>query len=272
MKHKDIIIGIDSGSSNTKVVGVCNGDIITPMRIKSHDKEKAVYEALEQYITANKIAQSDIKVIMLTGVGCENITEDVLGVPTKHVGEFDADIAGAMYGAGVENAIVVSMGTGTTIIEVKGESKRHLGGLGMGGGTLCGLSRLLLGTDDISLITALANEGNLSNIDTTIGDICTTPLPGLPLDTTASLFDKADKNASKADIALGLIHAIVQTICSGAYLASLNSGIKDFVMIGNLTLLPQAKDVFNSFEALYGVRFIIPKHSAFATAIGAALS
>ena len=64
----------------------------------------------------------------------------------------------------------------------------------------------------------------------------------------------------------------LQTVGSAAILSSLNSGITDFVMIGNLTLLPQCKYVFPLMERLYHVRFITPKHSEFCTAIGAALS
>ncbi|MFQ9996825.1 MAG: pantothenate kinase, partial [Hoylesella buccalis] len=47
--------------------------------------------------------------------------------------------------------------------------------------------------------------------------------------------------------------------------------IKDYVLIGNLTLLPQCKSIFGGMEKLYGVNFIIPKYSEFCTAIGAAL-
>jgi len=44
------------------------------------------------------------------------------------------------------------------------------------------------------------------------------------------------------------------------------------VLIGNLTLLPQCKDIFPPLEKLYNVRFHIPKYSEFCTAIGAALA
>ena len=164
--------------------------------------------------------------------------------------------------------ITVSMGTGTTIIRVDGDDVQHLGGLGMGGGTLIGLSRLLLGTDNIHHIVELASKGNISNINLNIGDISPRPLPGLPLDTTASLFGKAGHDTKKEDIALGIICTVIQTICSGTVLASKGSDIKDFVMIGNLTLLPQTREIFNSVETLYGVHFIIPKHSEYCTAIG----
>ena len=56
-----------------------------------------------------------------------------------------------------------------------------------------------------------------------------------------------------------------------AVLAALNSDINEFVMIGNLTLLPQCHEVFPMMEQLYNVRFHIPKYSEFCTAIGAAL-
>ena len=70
---------------------------------------------------------------------------------------------------------------------------------------------------------------------------------------------------------MGLIGMVLQSIGSATILSSLESGIKDFVMIGNLTLLPQCREVFPAMEKLYGVRFRIPKYSEFCTAIGAAL-
>ena len=57
---------------------------------------------------------------------------------------------------------------------------KHIGGIGIGGGTLQGLSRLLLKTDDIKQVAALAEEGDLSHINVLIKDICANPLQGLP--------------------------------------------------------------------------------------------
>ena len=130
----------------------------------------------------------------------------------------------------------------------------------------------MLKTDDVKQIVALALEGDIRNIDVLIGDISPDPLPGLPKTATASLFGNARSNTSREDIALGIITSVLQTIGSSCILASLNTGIKEYVLIGNLTLLPQCKDVFPAMEKLYKVRFIIPKYSEFCTAIGAALS
>ena len=141
----------------------------------------------------------------------------------------------------------------------------------MGGGTLAGLSRIMLQTSDIKQVATLAMQGDIANVNLNIGDISAHPLPGLPLNVTASLFGNAKSDASREDIAAGLIYTVLQTIGSAAVLATLNSDIREFVMIGNLTLLPQCRDVFPMMENLYKVHFRIPKYSQFCTAIGAAL-
>ena len=76
---------------------------------------------------------------------------------------------------------------------------------------------------------------------------------------------------TREDIAKGLIYMVLQAIGSSTILSAQGTGIKDFVLIGNLTLLPQCKEVFPSMEKLYHVHFRIPKYSEFCTAIGAAL-
>ena len=148
----------------------------------------------------------------------------------------------------------------------------HVGGLGIGGGTILGLSKLLLKTNDFHQIASLAELGSLNDIDLHIRDITPHPLPGLPLDVTASIFGKADANAKREDIALGIVHMVLQTIGQGAVFASLNSDIRDIVLIGNLTRLPQCASIFPRLEDIYGVRFRIPEYAEYRTAIGAALS
>ena len=129
----------------------------------------------------------------------------------------------------------------------------------------------MLNTGDIKQVAEMAKHGNIRNIDLTIGDISAQPLPGLPMDTTASNFANAQTDATKEDIAAGLIKMVLQSIGSAAWLASLGSGIRDFVLIGKLSKLPQCKEVFPALEKLYDIRFHTPKYSEYCTAIGAAL-
>lgn len=265
-------IGIDVGISTTKIVGIRDGKVVSPLRIKATDPITSLYGAFGKYLYDNKIELQDVERVMLTGVGAAYIDKPVYGLPTEKAEEFIADGLGAQFESHLQRMIVVSMGTGTSLVACDGHDIRHIGGIGIGGGTLSGLSRLLLKTDDVRQISALALQGDVSHINLLIGDISAHPLPGLPMDATASLFANAQANASREDVALGLICMVLQAIGSASVLSALNSEIKDFVMIGNLTLLPQCKFLFPAMEKLYGVHFIIPKYSEFCTAIGAALS
>ena len=255
-----IVIGIDVGISTTKIIGINeSGTVVSPIRIKATDPVTSLYGAFGKYLHDNNISLQDIEHVMITGVGSAYINTPVYGLPTDKAGEFLADGLGARYEAGQDDMIVVSMGTGTSLVQCKGDDIRHIGGLGIGGGTLMGLSRIMLQTDDVKHIVGLAMEGNLANIDVQIGDISPAPLPGLPSNATASLFGNASSNASREDIALGIITTVLQTIGSSVILSSLGSGIKKYVLIGNLTLLPQCKDIYPALERIYGVEFVIPQ-------------
>ncbi|WP_018109615.1 type II pantothenate kinase [Bacteroides propionicifaciens] len=267
-----LVIGIDVGGSTTKIVGVNGSDIITPLCVRASDPVASLFGALGKYLTINEISLSDIEEIILTGVGSAFIEKPLLGIPTARTDEFLANGLGARFTIDLQEMIVVSMGTGTSFVKVKGDSVAHIGGTGIGGGTLLGLSRLLLKTQKIDTIAELASRGNINNIDLLIQDICSKPLPGLPLDATASNFGKVDGNASPEDLASGIIHLVLRAIGQSAILSAVNSNIKDFVLIGNLTKIPQCREIFQKIEELYKVRFHIPQYSEYSTAIGAALA
>ncbi len=266
-----IIIGIDVGISTTKIVGIQDMKVMSPLRITATDPVTSLYGAFGKYVYENQIPLENIDQVVLTGVGSAYIDKPVYGLPTSKCDEFIADGLGARFESGLDRIIVVSMGTGTTLVLCDGNEIRHLGGISMGGGTLAGLSRIMLQTSDIKQVSEMAKSGNISNVNLLIGDISSKPLPGLPMDVTASLFGKAQTDSAKEDIAVGLIHTVLQTIGSAAVLAALHTDINEFVMIGNLSLLPQCAEVFPMMENLYNVHFRIPKYSQYCTAIGAAL-
>ena len=268
--YMGIVIGIDVGISTTKIVGIVDGKVVSPMRIKATDPVTSLYGAFGKYLYDNKIQLSDVEHVMLTGVGSAYINKPVYGLHTDKAGEFVADGLGARHVSGKDHIIVVSLGTGTSLIRCDGDKIEHIGGIGIGGGTLQGLSRLLLKTDDIRTVSEMAIQGNVSNINLRIGDISAKPLPGLPMTAVASLFGNA-KSDAREDIAIGLIWTVLQSVGQSAVLASIGSSIREYVMIGNLTLLPQCRMVFPPIEKLYGVKLIIPEYSEFCTAIGAAL-
>ncbi len=267
-----MVIGIDVGMSTTKIVGVNdNKSIVSPIRIKADDPVTSLYGAFGKFLHDNNVKLSDVDNVMITGVGAGYINDDVYGLATTMVDEFIADGLGARYDVDLARMIVVSMGTGTSIVLCDGKNISRLGGLALGGGTLIGLSRVMLKTGNIEQILELARHGDLSNVDVKIGDISAHPVTSLSMDATASLFGNATADARQEDIALGIIWTVLQTIGSATILSSIGSGITDYVMIGNLSMLPQCRQLFPILEKMFDVHFHIPAHGEFSTAIGAAL-
>ena len=242
------------------------------MFITATDPVTSLFGAFGKYIYDNGIHLSDVEQVMLTGVGRAFVDSPLYGLPTRKTDEFIANGLGARHATDIDRLIVVSMGTGTSFVQIDEKGIRHIGGIGLGGGSLVGLAKLTLNTGDIHQIIKMAESGNEANVNLQIGDITNCQLPNLPMNATASLFGKVSDNVSPNDIALGIIYAVLQTIGASAVLASLNSQIRDFVLIGNLAQLPQCKRVFDELAQLYGVQFHIPEYAEFSTAIGAALS
>ena len=180
-----MVIGIDVGISTTKIVGLRDGRIISPIRITAADQVTSLYGAFGKYLHDNIIQLVDVEQVMVTGVGASYVNEPIYGIPTQKVDEFVADGLGARFESGLSKAIVVSMGTGTSFVQCNGDDIKHIGGIGIGGGTLQGLSRVMLNTRDPQQIQSLALQGDISHINLLIGDISTRPLPGLPMDATA---------------------------------------------------------------------------------------
>lgn len=267
-----IVMGIDVGGSTTKIVGIEDKQIKNPMFVKAADPVTSLFGAFGKYLYDNDISLSNVEKVILTGVGSAYIDQPLYGLPTARTDEFLANGLGARYMSGLQKLIVVSMGTGTSLVKVENDAVAHIGGLGVGGGTILGLSKLLLNTQDFHQIVGLAETGSLEHIDLQIKDITRYPLSGLPLDATASIFGKTEDNVSPEDIALGIVHMVLQTIGQCAIFASLNSDIKDFVLIGNLSRLPQCETIFPRLEEMCNVRFRIPPHAEYRTAIGAALT
>lgn len=269
-----LVIGIDVGGSTTKIMGLnCEGEIQSPLFITAADPVTSLFGAFGKYVYDNGFKLDDIEQVMLTGAGSAFIDGNLYGLPTAKTDEFLANGLGASYGMDLEKLIVVSMGTGTSYVRIDEQGIRHIGGISIGGGTLQGLSQLLLKTRNFHKICDLASKGNISNINLQISDICKHDLENLPLDATASFFGKVtSSDMSDEDVALGLIFMVVQSIGSSAVFSAMNSDIKDFVMIGNLTQLPQCNMVFPLMERIYGVKFHIPPFAEYRTALGAALA
>lgn len=274
------VIGIDVGGSTTKIVGFRTEGgtrtLIEPQFVRATDAITSAYGAFGKFTMQNKLSLSEIDRVLMTGVGSSFIDQPLYGLDCRKVSEFQCVGLGGLYLSGLEEAIVVSMGTGTALIHATGNGKdavtEYLGGTGVGGGTILGLSRKMLGVDTVEHLEQLAETGNLNNIDLRIRDISGDNNFQINDEITASNFGKLSDIADKHDVALGISNMVAETIAMLAVFAARNFKVKDVVLTGNLTQLPSITRVFEGLESTFGVRFLIPPQAQFATVIGAALS
>ena len=275
------VIGIDVGGTTTKIVGFRTNErgeqvLIAPQFVRATDPLTSIYGAFGKFTAENQLELGDIDRIMMTGAGSVYVKNDIYNLPCSSVPEFTSSGMGGLYLSGLEEAIVVSTGTGTAINHAKrtknGHEIQYLGGTGVGGGTLIGLSRKLIGVDTIEHIEQLAKEGNLDNIDLRIKDIAQNhSYHGINENLTAANFGKVSDIATNADLALGISNLVAETIAMMSVFAARSYRIKDIVLIGNLTTIEPIRKVFESLGDTFDVRFVIPENAQFGTVIGAAL-
>lgn len=269
-----IIIGIDVGGSTTKIVGFDeNKKMIQPLIVKANDPVASSYGAFGKFTSENGISIDSIEKILMTGVGSSFIEGGLFGIPTEHVTEFNAVGLGGLYLSELDEAIIVSMGTGTAIVHAKKDGLiEYMGGTGVGGGTLVGLSKQILGVSHVSHIVELANEGDVSNIDLRISDITKKDiLPGLSANLTAANFGKVSEVATRGDIALGLCNLVFESVGMLAIFAARAKGLRNIVLIGNVAQIPQAHETFDVLNRMFSMNFILPENRQFGTVIGTAL-
>ena len=276
------VIGIDVGGTTTKIVGFRadeNGkkELIAPQFVRATDPLTSIYGALGKFTTENGLSLDDIDKVMMTGAGSAVIKKNIYGLKCQPVPEFSSSGMGGLYLSGLDEAIVVSMGTGTALIHAKKEDGKHtfeyLGGTGVGGGTLVGLCRRLVGVDTIEHIEQLASEGDLNNVDLRIKDISQNhSYHGINENLTASNFGKVSDMATPSDLALGITNMVAETIGMLSIFAARSFGLKEIVLIGNLTTIDPIVKAFEGLSESFGVSFLIPDNAQFGTVIGAALN
>jgi len=266
-----IILGIDVGGSTTKIVGLRDSEMIGALQVRAADQITSLYGAIGSFLRAQNKKLNDISSIALTGVGATFISEPIYDTETRKVDEFLAIGNGALRLSGLDEAIVVSMGTGTAYVRAGRDAITHIGGSGVGGGTIIGLASQMLGKSDVDSILALAESGKLENVDLLVRDIINSDIPSLPPELTAANFGRIKSTASASDIALGIINMVFQTVGMLAVFAARHDTIRNIVLTGMLTTFPQAVAISAQFMNQFDLSFIIPPNAVFATALGAAL-
>jgi type II pantothenate kinase len=265
-------LGVDFGLSNTDGVLVENNTIVANRMIETGP---ASAEALDAVLQSLGVRSAELGAIASTGGLSRYLPDTFEGLPIHKIGEAQAAGRGALALSGLSEALVVSAGTGTAMIAARGNEAWHFTGSAVGGGTLLGLSQLLLGTTDPLEVARLAALGNPSGVDSTLVDVIGGGIGHLPPDATAVNFGRLVDgiSPSREDLAAGLVTLVGQVIAMVAINAAKAAGLPQIVIVGHLPDLEPIRQAFERVWYFYQIepRPLIPVLAGWATAYGAAL-
>jgi type II pantothenate kinase len=256
--------GIDAGASLWKLAHL-PGDLETELVPAGAVEE--VRRRIESWSPAE---------VRVTGGGAARVAAALEGVRVRHVSEFAAWARGAQVLAGragwtlPQRYLLVSLGTGTSILEIDGEAFQRIGGTALGGGTLLGLARLLCRAESFAEAAALAARGERGRVDLLVRDIYPEGGIALPPDLTASNFAKLDSKepADLAHALMGLLGENIGITCT----AVAHARAIEILVFGGSSLEgnPTLQDILRQTVQMGGREAWILPDGAFCGAVGAA--
>ncbi len=272
------IISTDLGSTNFKAIILkvwdsldeTNIDLVGKVRIKTTDFALFIYDIIEKF----DINIDSIDKIIVTGTGSSFLNDNFKGIDIIKIDEFNSIAYGGLILSKSDEAMIVSIGTGTTILYSNMKETIRLGGTGLGGGTLVGLSNVILKnilniSDKIinfNELISLAKKGNKNNVDLLIGDINNGNIGNMSKDITAANFAGMNKKAKLEDYVAAVLNMILENI---ALLIKALYKKGKIVLIGTLVSEEYVKNCLNKISEYTGNTFTFIDDSEYAIAIGA---
>ena len=266
-------ISIDFGITVTDIIKRDNGVLSHEMTLTKQDPDLSLLKDCFSEINF----KTDVNLLAVTGGKHLNLGDEIESTKIIHVNEIDAVGEGAMNLSGLSNenpTIIVSAGSGTACILAQDGNYIHCSGTGVGGGTVLGLSKLLLDTTDPTEIAELAKLGNESGVDLILEDVVSGPIGELPSDTTAVNFgkiSKIDSDVSKQDIAAGIVNLVGQTAARIATSVATTFNAKEIVVVGRSPSFIGLKNSLEQAASIMGFSPHFPENGEYASALGALL-
>ncbi len=261
--------------STTKAVAFREDRLLGLASTTSTDPIASSSGAIGRLIHEIGIGLEEIEGIALTGVSSSKVPNEIFGIKTYTVDEIKSIGYGGAYLTEKERALVVSIGTGTAIVSVDLEkgTVEHIGGTGVGGGTLTGLSRALLRFSELETLENMAERGDLKRVDLTVGDLVGGPVGIIPEYATASNFGNIRDGTTQEDLSAGLMNMVAQTIGTVAFFAAKSKDLtEEIVYVGGLTNVEIFKRFLLSTTEMFNAKAVVPDHPEYATAIGSAIA
>ncbi len=267
-----IAVGIDIGGSTTKAVALKGKEILGVSEMPSSDPLATSIGLLGKLIVMMGCSLKDVEVLAIAGGRSSQLPDSILGLRVVKVNEIVAAGTGGIVLTGLDEALVVSMGTGTALIEVRENGKRirHVGGTGVGGGTLLGLARKMLGISSVSILVEMAEKGDPRRVDLTVGEIVGDGIGILSAEMTASNLGRVGDTSSPEDLAAGITNLVGEVVASVTFLAASKLELEDkVILVGRVAKLPPVLKSIQRALSSFGVKPIVPKLPEYAVAVGA---
>lgn len=249
-----MILAIDFGITNTDIV-ISNDDALNFFSFKTSlpIEESSILELLNRI----KVNQKSIKTIGISGGKSSDFSENISGIKLVKVPEVEAIGRGAKrIFKKNDSMLVMSLGTGTACIFGDNKTYQYVGGIPVGGGTLAGLSKLLINEDSIGEISCLATSGDRSEVDVLIDDVVS-GIDILKPNLSAANFAKVSENKyRKQDIAKALTNMIGEIIGTVAFSNAFIFQKDEVFFIGRTFLEPNIKAAINERLAIAGINGI----------------
>lgn len=272
------IIASDIGSTNIKAIVLyakANNNeedikLIGKVRKKTTDFTNFFYELKNDY----RINDNDIECIIVTGTGASFLDESIDDVSIIKVDEFVAIAYGGIVLSKLNDAVITSIGTGTTIVHSDLSIVERIGGTGLGGGTFVGLSNAILknrSTDkdivSFDKLIEMSKKGNRFNVDLSIGDISKLSIGDMSKDITAANFAAVNKEFNDFDLVAGVSNMVLENI--SLLVKAVNTSDLPVVYIGTMVTDEFVKNRLKEIAEYTKDRVFFVDNADFAIAIGA---
>lgn len=266
-------------------IGIDAGGTLVKLAYKSDDNQiettyflSSRFDLVKQWIEKN----FDHPKICMTGGRAKQL-QSYLGTENyQYVVEFDATVRGVLYQLEknrfpIQEAIVTNIGTGTSIHHLYGMQHTRLGGTGIGGGTLMGLSKKMAGTMEFEDIVKRSSNGSRKRIDVLVEDIYQDnqlPIKGsLTASNFGALLNSEQDMNTDDDYLAGIQGMIGEVISSLSIQAADTKQVEDIIYIGTtLENNEMLQKVIASYTHLKNKRAVFLPEHGYSGAIGALLT
>lgn len=269
-----LILGVDIGGSTTKAVALEDSSLVGFTSVATTDPVAAASGVIGKLLAEYGFKLEDVECIAATGGGARRLRiKEVFGIPIVKVDEIEAVGLGGLALTGKDRVLVVSIGTGTAVVAVEDRGAKivHVGGTGVGGGTLLGLGRLILNKHTVEALENLAEKGDPSKVDLTVYDIAGGSVGVVPGEATASNFGRVSDEATEEDLAAAIFNLVGQVIGVLAVFASRIYGMEEhIVVVGKLASSRLIARAITEVASIFKAHVLFPEKGDYCAALGAA--